>query len=525
MAASSTTEVLSDTIIVASREKLADTDHGIEPPDATFSNPRKRKRPEATSKCPNIKKAKEISMETPHEEDSASATRSPTPLVIDKNNWQGFCEIESEPAYFSVILREMGVENVTVREVLTMDPNYLEASLPQPIHGLILLFHYREFGNADQSPECPSNVWFANQLPAQNSCATLAMINILMNSAEVQIGEHLSQFKDFTRDLTPYQRGEALASFDFVKRIHNSFAKKMDILVSDKLLSYKVSRETRLRAQEEQDKQDKEAATISNKSNKRRGTTSTSTKSKSKSRRRASTVSVTTENSAEAHEETSHHFIAFVPTGTEVWKLDGLDHQPTSMGQFDPAKGETWLSAVSDTIASLMAAGDDDYGVVALTQSPLRALRERASVVYNTMVNIDDFLSGNNGGNTSQNTNTNTNNETANIWQTPYLTPHLRPCPSLLGLTPLLPLHPAPPLPSPDIAHATQLFHTLAAEMSTLAANIIAETQAEGEEETKAAQRRFDAAPVVKRWLEMLAENGHLERNLHRFMAGAGRGK
>ena len=136
-----------------------------------------------------------------------------------------------------------------------MDQEFILENIPQPIYGFILLFHYREFGNDNQADECPKDVWFANQLPAQNSCATLAMINILMNqSDEAVIGEHLEQFKDFTKDFTPYQRGEAFASFDFVKKIHNSFAKKMDILEGDKHLSYKVKRTERLKAQKAAEK-------------------------------------------------------------------------------------------------------------------------------------------------------------------------------------------------------------------------------------------------------------------------------
>jgi ubiquitin carboxyl-terminal hydrolase L5 len=419
--------------------------------------------------------------------------------IFDKETWQGFCDIESEPAYFSVILREMGVRHVTVREVFSMDQDFLLDNIPQPIYGFILLFHYREFGNDDQAAECPKDVWFANQLPAQNSCATLAMINIMMNQnneADVNIGEHLSQFKDFTQDLSPYQRGEALASFDFVKKIHNSFAKKMDILEGDKHLSSKVKRAQRIKAQLAAE-------------------TTKPTKKGTKSRRAASTDTAASDDSTESIEDNAHHYIAFVPVGNEVWKLDGLDRQPTCMGSFDPQQGETWLESVSTTISTLMAAGDDDYGVIALTQSPLLSLRNSASLTINTLSHVDTRLDG-------------LSASTSQDWRSLVDANEQPPSPHMLGLEEHLTASPisATVKAAIDSEDVTQLFarrSLLLAEANQLAANIMMEMQNEAEEELKATQRRYDSGPVIKKWLEMLAENGFLEENLDRFMQAKGK--
>src|SRR5206468_4292951 len=128
-------------------------------------------------------------------------------------------------------------------------------------------------------------------------CATLALLNIVLNATGVDIGEHLRQFKAFTADFTPYARGEALSSFDFVKRIHNSFATKMDMLENDKNLASKAA-----------------------------------TRHKKK---RGSADSPASDDSLENFESNAHHFIAFTPMEGEVWKLDGMDAQPTSMGEFE----------------------------------------------------------------------------------------------------------------------------------------------------------------------------------------------
>jgi len=453
------------------------------PPDSPGSKKRALPHPSAEAE-PSPKKAKahspkaeagaendeQASPESDTKDDNESSPPPASDLKINKENWQGFCEIESDPAYFSVILREMGVKDVAVREVFAMDPTFLDM-VPHPIHGLIFLFRYREFGNEDQATDAPDDVWFCNQLPAQNSCGTLAMLNIIMNKPELDIGEHLVQFKEFTQDMTSVQRGEALASFDFVKQIHNSFAKRMDILENDKHLAAKARRAERLKEKTEQ------------------GT----------SRRN----SAGSDSSADSFEENGHHFIAFVPVGDEVWKLDGMDAQPTCVGTFDAAVGETWLSAASDTINTLMAAGDSDYGVLAVSQSPLSSLREKAALTINTLVAVESRL-----------------HEVDPTW----VSSGPPPSPSALGIEQqLLGAHPVHAdtmalIAVEDSATLLARRSALAEELSGVAASIGVEMEQEAAEEQKARQRRFDAGPVLKKWLEMLAGNGYLEENLDRFM-------
>jgi ubiquitin carboxyl-terminal hydrolase L5 len=470
--------------------------------ETSSPNTKKRGLPEPdTASEPSSKKSKDSPTPPSAQNGASTAPVFPSPpdmpaTTFDKETWQGFCDIESEPACFSVILREMGVRDVTVREVFSMDPDFLLDNIPQPIYGFILLFHYREFGNDDQPTECPKDVWFANQLPAQNSCATLAMINILMNQShedDVRIGEHLTQFKDFTQDLSPYQRGEAFASFDFVKKIHNSFAKKMDILEGDKHLSYKVKRAQHIKAQ-----------LLSEKTK--------PTKRGTKSRRAASADTVASNDSADSVEDNAHHYIAFVPVGNEVWKLDGLDKQPTCMGSFDPQRGETWLESVSNTTSALMGAGDDDYGVIALTQSPLLSLRKSVSLAINTLSHVDARLDD-------------VSASTSQGWRNLVDANEQPPSPRMLDLEEHLAASPISStiqatIDSEDMAQLLARRNSLLTEANRLAANIMIEMQNEAEEDLMATQRRYDSGPVIKKWLEMLAENGFLEENLDRFMQG-----
>lgn len=114
----------------------------------------------------------------------------------------------------------------------------------RPVYGLIFLFRWREDEEKKEESECPNGVWFANQVGVprlicagahlltilqtiDNACATIAMLNIVNNIQGIELGENLKAFKDFTKDFTPPLRGDAIANFQFVKEIHNSFARSV----------------------------------------------------------------------------------------------------------------------------------------------------------------------------------------------------------------------------------------------------------------------------------------------------------
>ena len=60
---------------------------------------------------------------------------------------------------------------------------------------------------------------------SSNACASVALLNIVNNIPNIELGDNLRGFKDFTSDFSPALRGDAIANFDFVKQIHNSFAR------------------------------------------------------------------------------------------------------------------------------------------------------------------------------------------------------------------------------------------------------------------------------------------------------------
>lgn len=158
----------------------------------------------------------------------------------DRNTWPGWVEMESEPAFFNAMLKDMGVHGVKTSEVWSLDDNDL-AILPQPVHALIFLFRYRETDKDDLVTECPAEVWYAEQVP-DFACATVALLNIVNNIPGQEMGKDLRDFRNFTQDMSPRLRGEAIDEFTFVKKIHNSFAREADILQADMHLKEKAAK-------------------------------------------------------------------------------------------------------------------------------------------------------------------------------------------------------------------------------------------------------------------------------------------
>jgi Ubiquitin carboxyl-terminal hydrolase, family 1 len=91
-----------------------------------------------------------------------------------------------------------------------MLPNAQSMSGSQIRLALILKFT-RTLANADAAQT------------TSNACATVSLLNIVMNTPEIDLGDALTAFKESTRLLKPPYRGQALSHSDFIRNIHNSF--------------------------------------------------------------------------------------------------------------------------------------------------------------------------------------------------------------------------------------------------------------------------------------------------------------
>lgn len=123
-----------------------------------------------------------------------------------------------------------------------MDPDML-AQL-HPVYGVIFLFKYptdTPYTSAEKplegtfDHEAAQRHFFAAQT-IQNACGTQALLSVLMNKQNpngpegreagyIDVGERLRDFREFTMELPPEFRGEALSNSELIRDVHNSFAK------------------------------------------------------------------------------------------------------------------------------------------------------------------------------------------------------------------------------------------------------------------------------------------------------------
>ncbi|KAF5668756.1 ubiquitin carboxyl-terminal hydrolase isozyme L5 [Fusarium circinatum] len=260
------------------------------------------------------------------------------PLSLkDVEDWEGWVELESEPAFFNIILRDLGVCNVKAQEIFTIDQDSL-ALLPQPVYGLIFLFQYLPGLEEESEEQDATGVWFANQTTS-NACATVAMLNIVMNAEGIDLGEKLRDFKESTKDLNTALRGHQISKNNFIRKIHNSFTRRMDHLNADLCLENEAS----------------DAKT----STSRRRTAGKKGKKAPPRKKRSNT-------------DYGFHFIAYVPAGGYVWELDGLQYRPHRL-DLVPDNGD-WTSVARPQIEGRMFQYEESqlsFNLLALCQSPL----------------------------------------------------------------------------------------------------------------------------------------------------------
>lgn len=139
-----------------------------------------------------------------------------------------WCLIESDPGVFTELIRDFGVTGVQVEELYSLDPETF-ANL-RPVHGLIFLFKWK----ADDEPQGSvvqdsrlDHIFFAKQV-INNACATQAILSILFNCnhKDIQLGETLTNFKEFASSFDPATKGFSLSNSDKIREVHNSFSRQ-----------------------------------------------------------------------------------------------------------------------------------------------------------------------------------------------------------------------------------------------------------------------------------------------------------
>ncbi|KAG8802209.1 hypothetical protein FRC17_006473 [Serendipita sp. 399] len=214
-----------------------------------------------------------------------------------------YAVVESDPFVFTSMMQRLGVIGVQAEEVLSLE---LIESISQP-YGFILCFKWEKDSYAPEdylSEEDDTEIpWFAQQL-SNDSCATLSIVNVLMNCTDIELGPTLSMFKAFTTKMDPTMRGLSIVNSTELRNVHNSFARPADLRAS-------LSKIT--------------AETIE------------SGKAQKKPRGRKS-------KKAKDEPPDSYHFLSYVPYRGRVWEMDGLKRAPLECGEIE--KDQPWVEAV-----------------------------------------------------------------------------------------------------------------------------------------------------------------------------------
>lgn len=137
-----------------------------------------------------------------------------------------WCTIESDPGVFTELIANLGVNDVDVEEIYSLDESMMMDETPIPSYGLIFLFKWRQEVDDREvlDPTDMPELFFSRQI-VNNACATQALLSVLLNAEETDLGSEMSDFKSFVTGLDSESRGIAIGNSDHIRVVHNSFAR------------------------------------------------------------------------------------------------------------------------------------------------------------------------------------------------------------------------------------------------------------------------------------------------------------
>lgn len=150
---------------------------------------------------------------------------------------EGWLELESDPGVFTLLLEDFGCKGIQVEEIYD-----LAKPIEGTVYGFIFLFKWIEerrsrwrsrtdqnntngsqSGDFIESEDIVNEIFFAQQV-VPNSCATHALLSVLLNCPRVQLGPVLERLQKDTKYMSPENKGHAIGNSPELARAHNSHA-------------------------------------------------------------------------------------------------------------------------------------------------------------------------------------------------------------------------------------------------------------------------------------------------------------
>ena len=102
---------------------------------------------------------------------------------------------------FTSLTRKLGIRNLELVEMYDIEPWAVDHLNPR---GLIFCFLWRKDSHrpADFDDSAAERVWFANQL-SDDACASHAILNVVLNCPDIDVGDSLRAFKQDTELMSP----------------------------------------------------------------------------------------------------------------------------------------------------------------------------------------------------------------------------------------------------------------------------------------------------------------------------------
>lgn len=241
------------------------------------------------------------------------------------SNW---CTIESDPGVFSELIERLGVQDTSVEEIWSLEA--VEEQMKENAFGLVYLFKHRQEAEPRPVVDTPEGMVFARQI-VHNACATQAILGILLNNENVDLGEMLTDFKSFGAGLDPESMGMTIGSHDQIREIHNMFAKPEPFV------------------QDPDNKKDNKGAS-----------------------------------------EDVFHFVAYIPFQGSVYELDGLKPGPVYLGESVADAGK-WWDVAAPAIQERMARHEDiNSCLLCVGRSSLVIAQERLELIGAQLLSVEE---------------------------------------------------------------------------------------------------------------------------------------